>query len=142
MYVVRWMYEKNMSATSRISRFCSFLVTAGISCATVSNDIGVKGLERPEMLRRLVLAIPVGTTISDAEKILRKKGFVDIHMMHEPFMESDSNGLSQIHDAAQYLYANREDSISFMMSVRWQVALACRENTISEVWLSRGLVGP
>ena len=121
-----------------------FCAVAICSCSGISiaNDISKKGLTRDEMLRRLVAAIPSGREIAIAQKILSANGFGEICIMKAPFVECDSNNIVMSHDSSHYLYAVREDTVSFMVCIRWQVALLIREDKVADIWISKGLVGP
>jgi hypothetical protein len=80
--------------------------------------------------------IPVGTSLSDARRIMEHHHFTCSMMTNSSF--GDLKG-------ADFLYCDRRDSDSRITPIvvrRWQVALVLSDGRVSDIRVSTGLIGP
>jgi len=119
---------------------CRTRVASGKQGAII-DDGAASGIDRVEMLRRLNTAVPPGTSVENATATLANNGFTCTIMENAAFSECDGAGNCTVLPADDFLYADREDCISFGTAVRWQAALYFKNGRIIRICVSRGITG-
>jgi hypothetical protein len=90
-----------------------------------------------EMKQTLKREIPVGTPAADGRRFMEREGFSCSIIKHGSFSEqgTEVRGID-------FLYCCRQDPSSAWVSCKWQIALVLRDDVVSDILVSSGLVGP
>ncbi len=89
------------------------------------------------MKNEILRFIPIGTSVEQAKKVLKKNGVKSKTLEDSKF----SVGSIMIRDI-DYLYCDKSKSGGWMITKRWQFALVYETEKITAVWVSFGLIGP
>lgn len=77
--------------------------------------------------------VPVGTSQTDAQRIMERHHFTCSAMTNSSFGDLKT---------ADFLYCNKSASAGWPVQRRWQVALVLTNSQVSDIRVSTGLVGP
>jgi hypothetical protein len=95
-------------------------------------------IDTRSMKELLSTHIPRGTAVVEAKRFMEGEGFECQVERNSSFIEE---GVS--HRGIDYLYCDRSDSTkSRWVSRRWQIALVIKDEVISDILVSVGLIGP
>ena len=106
-----------------------------LGCARDTQVVRVTaGIEQPALMQStLVKNIPKGTPLADAKRFMEREGFE---------CSITRNGSFSGRDGIDYIYCDRHDRVDIWVSRRWQIALVLEDDTVADVSVSHGLIGP
>jgi hypothetical protein len=81
--------------------------------------------------------LPVGTSLGKARLFMEQEGFKCSLAHKESFSEE-----GVVREGIDFLYCDRDDRVGVLVIRRWQVALVLSQDSVSEVLVSVGLIGP
>jgi hypothetical protein len=107
-----------------------------MGCQALAGD--TRGLKDAASMKALLQRnLPVGTSAKKARLFMEREGFKCSLMRNKSFSEE-----GVVREGIDYLYCERSDSAGFLVSRRWQVAIVLKMDSVSEVLVSVGLIGP
>ena len=109
------------------------LVALALGCVPAAEKIALSAdvrATRDEVLR----VVPKGTALAEAERKMRRNGF-------ECSVKSGEAWVG-VEGKRDYLYCDRERSGFSLVSRRWQVAIFLEKESVTEVDVQTGLIGP
>jgi hypothetical protein len=95
-------------------------------------------IEEPAVVKSAVLeGIPRGTRLGLAKEFMEHEGFQCSVVRSGRFAEQ-----GVVHEGVDFLWCNRDDRGSAWVHRRWQVMLVLENDTVTDVHVSEGLIGP
>lgn len=98
--------------------------------------------DRTRMRTALLEAVPLGTSVVDAERFMASERFHCTLNRNASFAEQQDGGHSVVHEGIDYLYCDRFDRAGFMVSRRWQIALVLEDESVKDMIVNAGMIGP
>lgn len=103
--------------------------------------------EEPDLMEQEIMrVIPLGSSISEAKKIMEGNGFKCEYVEKGSFVRErdDSNAPGRVrqtsYEGIDYLYCDQ--SRGFIVSRRWQAAIVHEDSKVTVVAVSTALTGP
>jgi hypothetical protein len=90
----------------------------------------------PEMKATLRQHVPSGASLAEAKAFMEREGFECRMVKNEGFSEEGID-----HEPLDYLYCCRTDGHGYVVR-KWQVAIVVRDDAVTDILVSSGLVGP
>jgi hypothetical protein len=93
-----------------------------------------------DMKQELLKSIPIGSSLTDAQKLMDANGFRCSKQEQGSFLELDTENMESgiLHNNIKYLYCDKELSAESFCSRRWQIALVFDGNAVSDIIVSIG----
>lgn len=112
---------------------------------SATGGIKIKFHDNPDVMEQEILkVIPLGTSITEAKKIMEKNGFICELVENGAFSDirHDSNTpgriRQKIYKNIDFLYC--DISKGFVVARRWQASLVYEDNQVKQIGVSTGLV--
>jgi hypothetical protein len=93
-----------------------------------------------DMKQEILKSIPIGSSLTNAQKLMDANGFRCSKQEQGNFLELDTENMDYgiLHNNIKYLYCDKELSAESFCSRRWQIALVFDGNTVSDIIVSVG----
>ena len=124
---------------SRLHGSGCVLLLLAIGCARDKQAVRLTAnIEQAAMMKSAILeTIPRGTGLAAAKGFMKREGF-ECSITHNG--EFSEQGV--VHEGIDYLYCNRHDRIDTFVNRRWQIAVVLEKDSVADVYVSEGLIGP
>lgn len=102
--------------------------------------------DRAVMREFLLEAVPIGTNVKDAQAFMVREGFSCTIERNSSFSERNDDdperGPHRTLEGIDYLYCDRTELAHFLIDRRWQIAFVLNGETVSDLIVNVGLIGP
>ncbi len=86
-----------------------------------------------ENRKELLTIIPLNSDVDKVKQIMEEASFICEKKVKDAFLQYKN---------IDYLYCDLEKSKSFLIGERWQIAIVHKNNKVTEIYCSYGLIGP
>jgi hypothetical protein len=116
------------------------VLAPALGCA----DDTLLGADALTTKEKVLKAIPVGTPLPEAQRIMQARGFSCDLMEQRSFAEDNPEGGRQLHHGPKdFLWCDSGQRwFKFPVTKRWQVTLAHAQGAITSIHVGVGLTGP
>ena len=127
-------FENYMSGLKFLSCIAFAVLLTGCSSKPAGMTLSDEPIIAKQQIQNL---IPLGTTATNAELMMKQNGF-RCSVRSGDFID-ESNVVNK---GGFFIYCNKSQSAGWPVLLRYQVALVLTDDKVTKIYLSTGLVGP
>ena len=95
-----------------------------------------------EVKQSVLELIPVGSRIEKAKEVMEQNGFKCVLREKATFVEYDKKRKQILHEGEDFLWCDKSERVAEFVLRRWQVIITHKDEIVSGVYTSTGLIAP